>query len=239
LHTGTGKEIYYKNKLNVESWKDREEVCRCYLKGLAWIYSYYSTGVKSWEWFYPYHYAPFAIDLCRIKDYKPSFTLGRALKQLEQIVVVMPPMSKGNVPVGLHSVYDENKDVYPDTVKIDMFDKLLPWQGVVLLPFVDTKKLVRSINRKMKDVDLEDIYRNVESANLLYVGTDNPFYKTVYLTYSEFKPYSNISERGFIGRIFPYSHSPLPGDLMNFNNSSKSYKNECIAVHFATRKENK
>ena len=66
-HIGYGsegwKQRYYTLKLGAASAAERAAVCEEYVRGLCWVLRYYYQGVPSWEWFYPYHYAPPASDL--------------------------------------------------------------------------------------------------------------------------------------------------------------------------------
>lgn len=59
------KREYYSEKLAIE-YDDPEEMGKLiyrYVEGLQWVMYYYFTGVKSWGWFYDYHYAPRIGDL--------------------------------------------------------------------------------------------------------------------------------------------------------------------------------
>lgn len=59
------QERYYKEKLEVPdaSPQSTRGVVGHYIKGLHWVLEYYYRGVASWDWFYPYHYAPMASDM--------------------------------------------------------------------------------------------------------------------------------------------------------------------------------
>jgi hypothetical protein len=60
------QERYYNDKLHVASAAGRRRVVDSYIEGLHWVLEYYYRGVASWNWFYPYHYAPMASDLTNL-----------------------------------------------------------------------------------------------------------------------------------------------------------------------------
>ena len=57
---------YYRTKFDIDSETDvdfKTEIAKAYKEGLCWVLLYYYQGCASWEWYYPYHYAPFASDI--------------------------------------------------------------------------------------------------------------------------------------------------------------------------------
>ena len=60
------KERYYIDKfgINPQDFPEfKKKIQKAYIEGLAWVYAYYYNGCPAWQWFYPFHYAPFASDI--------------------------------------------------------------------------------------------------------------------------------------------------------------------------------
>lgn len=80
------KRNYYRNKFKNEMRGDLiEELSYHYVTALQWVLDYYYRGVQSWDWYYPYHYAPFISDLTNIKDIKVKFQLGEPFLPFQQV----------------------------------------------------------------------------------------------------------------------------------------------------------
>lgn len=95
------KDRYYESKFDVtaENVSFRYAVALQYVKGLCWVLKYYYQGCASWEWYFPYHYAPFASDFVNIKGLSTKFTKGTPFKPLEQLMGVFPAASRNHVPL--------------------------------------------------------------------------------------------------------------------------------------------
>ena len=61
---------------------------------------YYYDGCRSWQWFYPYHYAPFASDIANALDPSRPFPLqlGAPFHPCQQLMGVLPPRSASRCP---------------------------------------------------------------------------------------------------------------------------------------------
>lgn len=57
---------YYSDKMHALTAEDRRAVLEHYVAGLHWVLEYYYRGVASWDWYYPYHYAPMASDMVNL-----------------------------------------------------------------------------------------------------------------------------------------------------------------------------
>ncbi|RQM23782.1 hypothetical protein B5M09_003808 [Aphanomyces astaci] len=90
------KTRYYEDKLKADDIEIGTILS--YVEGLCWVMRYYYTGVASWQWFYPFHYAPFASDLKNIDRFKISFDVGQPFCPFEQLMGVFPADSRHAIP---------------------------------------------------------------------------------------------------------------------------------------------
>lgn len=65
-------------------------VTKSYMEGLCWVLEYYYQGVPAWDWFYPYHYAPFAQDFRDVGSMDIKFETSIPFKPFAQLLGVFP-----------------------------------------------------------------------------------------------------------------------------------------------------
>ncbi|CAG9531987.1 unnamed protein product [Cercopithifilaria johnstoni] len=178
------KDRYYKSKFQVDG-KDivfRRKVALAYVEGLCWVLRYYYQGCVSWDWYYPFHYAPFASDFDSISQFKPDFSAyTEPFKPLQQLMSVFPAASRIHLPEAwqelMISPVSPIIDFYPDNFVIDLNGKKCAWQGVALLPFVDEKRLLEVLKPMEDKLDAFEKERNSRGSDRLFVGPLHPFYK--------------------------------------------------------------
>ncbi len=143
------KERYYREKLKSPQSDDRRKVVVSFIEGLHWVLEYYYRGVASWDWYYPYHYAPMVSDMVELSSINVAFTPGRPFLPYEQLMAVQPSSSCKLLPEPYrHLMTDQNSpiaDFYPVDFLIDAEGKRADWEGVVLIPFIDESRLLSAI----------------------------------------------------------------------------------------------
>jgi 5'-3' exoribonuclease 2 len=171
---------YYEQKFKVDP-KDiafRHKVARAYVEGLAWVLNYYFQGCPSWEWYYPYHYAPFAADFVDLGKMKIAFNHGRISRPFEQLMSVLPAASRASIPEIYHDLMtnpdSEIIDFYPEDFEVDLNGKKMAWQGVALLPFIDMPRLLGAMESKTAQLSPEDKIRNSIGRDVLILSESHP-----------------------------------------------------------------
>jgi 5'-3' exoribonuclease 2 len=170
---------YYEQKFKADprDHRFRHKVAGAYVEGLTWVLLYYFQGCPSWEWYYPYHYAPFAADFVGLADLKISFEKGRIFKPFEQLMGVLPAASRHAIPEIFHDLMTEEDseiiDFYPEDFPIDLNGKKFAWQGVALLPWIDSKRLLTAMEKLYPLLPPEEAARNVVGKDVLLVSEAN------------------------------------------------------------------
>jgi 5'-3' exoribonuclease 2 len=171
---------YYEQKFHVDP-KDiefRHKVARAYVEGLAWVLLYYFQGCPSWEWYYPYHYAPFAADFVDLGKMKISFEKGRISRPFEQLMSVLPAASRHAIPEVFHDLMTKQDseiiDFYPEDFEVDLNGKKMVWQGVALLPFIEMNRLLSAVEKKYPLLSSDDIARNSVGKDVLLISDAHP-----------------------------------------------------------------
>ncbi|KAB1227063.1 5'-3' exoribonuclease 4 [Morella rubra] len=194
LGTLDWKQRYYKEKFPAESSQDignqKKELVTKYTEGLLWVLLYYFSGVPSWTWFYPYHYAPFASDMKGLAQVRVKFKKGSPFKPFDQLLAVLPPKSAHALPKVYQALLtDEGSriiDFYPTVnwyakVNIALFSgldfdidtdgKRFMWQGICKLPFIEEGRLLSETKELDKDLLEVEAVRNKNSVDQLYLSS--------------------------------------------------------------------
>ncbi|KAJ5627759.1 5'-3' exoribonuclease 2 [Penicillium lividum] len=185
---------YYEQKFGVdpEDHEFRHKVARAYAEGLAWVLLYYFQGCPSWTWYYPYHYAPFAADFVDIADMVLEFNKGQAFKPFEQLMGVLPASSNHALPEVFHDLMSNPEseiiDFYPEDFPVDLNGKKFAWQGVVLLPFIDEKRLLKAMEKKYPLLTEDERNRNTHGREVLLLSDQHPLYQELAATFYSKKP---------------------------------------------------
>lgn len=174
---GQWRDRYYRAKFHATHDSPLiKDVVSNYLEGLQWVLSYYYHGCPSWNWFYHYHYAPMTVELIEGIDeelgFEPKFEQSKPFRPFEQLMGVLPDRSKSLIPPAYRWLMTEEsspiKDFYPHAFELDRNGKKAAWEAVVLIPFLDEKRLLAALEPLENQLSDAERRRNLE-------GTDNEF----------------------------------------------------------------
>eukprot|EP00668_Euglena_longa_P033046 GGOE01042550.1.p1 GENE.GGOE01042550.1~~GGOE01042550.1.p1 ORF type:complete len:904 (-),score=226.32 GGOE01042550.1:209-2920(-) len=140
-----------------------------------------------WTWFYPFHYSPLARDVAQFlltandKALADIHAYQRCSSQpfrpLTQLLAVLPPDSMCFLPreyrEAAQSEESEISDFYPHHYFVDPNGRVQEWKAVVLLPFIEEKRLLEVAAELEPCLAPEDAERNElrHSSSLLVHAT--------------------------------------------------------------------
>lgn len=183
LEFGHHKRDYYMTKLeyaNVTSEVLRDQA-ECFVRAIQWNLHYYYNGVCSWGWFYPHNYAPFISDIKNFSHLKLDFDLGVPFLPYQQLLAVLPAASRSLLPKPYQSLMIEKDspliDYYPVDFRTDLNGKQQDWEAIVLIPFIDEKRLLDAMEPLNDQLTSVEKQRNKHGPCLLYTYSKEPLGK--------------------------------------------------------------
>lgn len=226
LHEDGWRDRYYLQKFKVspEDTTFVKKVVAAYVTGLCWVLRYYYQGCASWNWYFPFHYAPFASDFRHITDMFKDFPLDtKPFNPMEQLMGVFPAGSKKFLPdEWAELMYQPDSqiiDFYPSDFKIDLNGKKYAWQGVALLPFVDETRLLGALDTVYDTLDPREIKRNKPGQDRIFISSKHPWYESFKALYeypdkTEYVELDPTQGRGTTGNVRPDDEAILPGQTV-------------------------
>lgn len=260
---------YYFEKLGVldpECSPVVQDLCKRYAEGLAWCLAYYVKGCVSWKWFFPYHYGPLISDVKNLAGAVGSlkFELGEPFLPFEQLLSCLPAASAKFLPRRYQFLMTNPTspivDFYPEEFKVDMNGKHNPWEGVVLIPFIDETRLREAIKKYCPESSLTSDEKKRNSFGKILTFRHSPALSLTVpscnpalfpdLTHSQTtvtpSSYSPASLTSFAPCLVPGTVIPLPGFpslkvlpiqeveikalKVNVNGSDSRYRTICLSL---------
>lgn len=148
---------YYARHLGLERTIDPYDLanmCRSFHTGLVWTLKYYTEGVPSWTWTYPYRIAPTALDLHRYFQSTASqkaihFAPSEAATPQAQLLCILPPSSVSLLDKPYRKLMTDVdspiRDLYPNSFQMEMIYCRFFHEAMPLLPVVDTQRVRAAI----------------------------------------------------------------------------------------------
>ena len=217
------KRKYYENKFKLSApgadLAFLQDLAYQYILGLQWVLLYYYQGVRSWNWFYPFHYAPFVSDINDLEIMNMEFNLSQPFEPYQQLMSVLPSLSSDIVPPAFRKLMVDNNspiiNFYPSTFETDLNGKTHEWEAVVLLPFIEVDLLLLAMHELYDELTEAEVARN--KPGMLYkYSYKTEKQKTVQAPFEnlpEISPCFSVEEE--LSRDhFPYEIDSLPKGLL-------------------------
>lgn len=121
------RDRYYTLKFDApeDNQAKRRDVVERYIEGVCWVLLYYYQGCPSWNWYFPYHYAPFAVDFINLSKIEIKFNKGEPFAPYEQLMSVLPASSGHTLPEVFRPLMSDPKS--------EIIDFILKTFGLILM----------------------------------------------------------------------------------------------------------
>jgi len=170
---------YWYTKMNIVSALDVYAICCDYIRGLFWVYQYYTEGqdMVTWTWNYKYLHSPHVADLAILITKEKSVVFKNAQKvgpykgevrftPLHQLVAVMPRQYIEFVPKQLHFLYTMSSPLVhlmPNTILIDNEFTQRSYQKKVVIPQANYLDIVNVLSQVKMDSILVNSMLNTKT----------------------------------------------------------------------------
>lgn len=111
-------------------------------------------------------------------------------------------------------------DFYPEDFALDLNGKKFAWQGVILLPFIDEKRLLAAMEKKYPLLTEDERSRNTHGQEVLLLSDQHPLYQDLAANFyskkpgpSEYKLNMRVSDG--LGGIVERSDTYIPHGSLN------------------------
>lgn len=114
---------------------------------------------------------------------KFDFNLGHPFFPFEQLMAVLPPLSKDHVPPVLQDLMVDIRspiiDFYPTNFELDMNGKKAAWEAIVKIPFIDQEKLLKAVRSRQNLYSADEKRRNALGDALLFRFSPEPYHHVI------------------------------------------------------------